>query len=82
MFVPSVGNGVEMGASSVHVIHAIVQLHCLIPVIDAGPCVKTVIAGGFGRKFYVGFGGTAVKIDIAFQFCAGNVIKVIIRAEC
>jgi len=71
-----------MGASSVHVIHAIVQLHCLIPVIDAGPCVKTVIAGGFGRKFYVGFGGTAVKIDIAFQFCAGNVIKVIIRAEC
>ena len=51
--VPGVGNGVKVVRSSSSIVHAIVQLHGLIPVIDTGISREVVIASGTGGKLNV-----------------------------
>ena len=53
---PCVGSGVEESYASGVVVNAVVELYGFIPVVAAWTRVEVVVAGGLGRKLYVGFG--------------------------
>lgn len=72
---PGVGYGVVVTAA-VERVAAIVELHGLIPVVDAREGREAVIARSFGRKFDVGLLAGA-QVDGGGEKLAGDVIIIV-----
>ena len=74
---PCVGNGVEVVARVVDVIHAIVELYRLVPVVYARRGIEVVVACSLGWEFGVWFSLTCIGVDIWLECCARTIVKII-----
>ena len=55
-FAPSAGYGVvvEAATAGIAIVHAVVELHCLVPVVHTGMVVEPVVARAAGGHLHVG----------------------------
>ena len=75
--VPCVGNGVEVVARVVDVIHAIVELYRLVPVATAHPGREVVVARSLGRILMIPL---EVKV-VGMQFLTGKIVEIVAGRE-
>lgn len=80
-FVPCVGDWVEVACVSVGVVYSVIEFDGFVPVGDAYPGVKFVVACGSGRVFVVGFVPACVEVEVAAKLFAGEVIVVVLGGE-
>ena len=80
-FGPCVGNRIEVTGATILIIHSIIQFDRFVPVIDVGIGVKTIVAGGLGRKLFIRFTGCTLHVKLSMQLRLRDVIEIIVRAE-
>ena len=80
-FLPRIGNGIEMASTTVHIIHAVVQLHRLIPIVLAWIGIEMIVTGHLRRKLTIGKILLTLRIKTKRQGLPRKIIKVIIHIK-
>ena len=80
-FLPRIGNGIEMASTTVHIIHAVVQLHRLIPIVLAWIGIEMIVTGHLRRKLTIGKILLTLRIKTKRQGLSRKIIKVIIHIK-
>ena len=78
---PRIRDGVEMSDAPGIVIHAVVQLHRLIPVVTARGIVEMVVTRSLGGLFQIGLRLATIQVEIRCKTLARTIVKVVLRVK-
>ena len=78
---PCRGHGGEVGLAAGAIVHAVVQLHRLVPVVARGPGIEVVVARHLGRRFLVGNVRAMLRVETRVETLAGNVVEIVVGVE-
>ena len=79
--IPCVGDRIKVAHAAGIVIHAVVQLHRLVPVVHAWCIVETVVTRGLGRLLVILLGLAVIQVEVRMETLSGTIIEVVLRVE-
>ena len=79
--IPCVGDRIKVAHAAGIVIHAVVQLHRLVPVVHARCIVETVVTRGLGRLLVILLSLTVIQVEVRMETLSGTIIEVVLRVE-
>ena len=75
---PSIGNRIEMAHATSIIVDAVIQLCCLIPIVNARCIVETIIARSLGWILNIRFILTVIEIKVRRKTLTWTIIKIIL----
>ena len=78
---PRVGDRVEVAGATVLVVYAVVQFHCLVPIVNRRASIEAVVARSFGGIFMIGFSSTALHVELPVELALRDVVEVVVGAK-
>ena len=80
-FMPSIWNFLKMAHSAMHIIHAIIELHRLIPIILTGISIKVIVASDLSRELAIRIIFLPLRIKTEDQGLSWQVVEIIIDVK-